>query len=114
MALWSSVAFGVMLDVKEPEQEEAFSIKLGSQGLWANKLRMTMTVTQKCRRASYTWSCAPKAISAGRTATPSKSADGLLRRIEEYKEWRKKPRAEIHPDSKGGTSGTEGEKGTGA
>lgn len=48
MSLWSSVAFGVMLDVKEPEQKESFGIEPGSQGRWGNKLIITMTRVQKC------------------------------------------------------------------
>ena len=115
MALWSSVAFRVMLDVKEPEQKEGFGIKLGSQGLGANKLIVTtaVTVTQKHWRAFYTRSCATEAISACSTATSSKSAHGQVRKTEECKQRRKKPRDEIHPNPKGETSGTEGEKALG-
>lgn len=47
MALWSSVAFGVMLDIREPGEKESFGTEPGSQGRWGNEL-MTMTTARKC------------------------------------------------------------------
>lgn len=118
VALWSSVAFRIMLIVKEPKLK-GFNINPSSQGLWGHKVIKT-TTTQKhlhtrVNVARHSAHCLmPHMLfhSSHMTAASLKSAHGLVKnRCSRVKERRRIFRAEIHPNQKAENGKTEGLRG---